>query len=66
MTSQPLEQSRDLSVSETCAVLGVTPPTIYKLLGRGELDGYLVGRSRRITGESIDRLRSGGKRGASA
>ena len=66
MTSQTLEQSRDLSVSETCAVLGVTPPTIYKLLGRGELDGYLVGRSRRITGESIDRLRSGGKRRASA
>ena len=59
-----LDQSRDLSVNETCAILGVTPPTIYKLLARGELKGYLVGRSRRITGESIDKLRSGGKRGA--
>ncbi len=51
--------NHDLSVVETCALLGVTPPTIYRLLNRGELDGYKVGRSRRITGESIARLRAG-------
>lgn len=64
MASQPLGQSRDTSVQETCAILGVTPPTIYKLLANGSLDGYLIGRSRRITSESIERLRSGGKRGS--
>lgn len=49
----------DLSVTETCAVLSVTAPTIYKLLARGELKGYTIGRARRITGESIQRLREG-------
>jgi excisionase family DNA binding protein len=49
----------DLSVQETCHILGVTPPTIYKLLGKGDLKGYTIGRSRRITGESIQRLREG-------
>lgn len=64
MTSQTLDARRDLSVQETCSLLGVTPPTVYKLLGRGDLKGYLVGRSRRITAESVQRLRNGGKRGA--
>ena len=59
MTSQTLDQPRDLSVQETCAVLGVTPPTIYKLLAKGQLEGYLVGRARRITSESITKLRGG-------
>ena len=53
------EPMQDLSVSETCAVLGVTPPTVYKLLNTGQLRGYRVGRSRRISGESIQLLRSG-------
>ena len=63
MSSQTLDDMRDRSVNETCAILGVTPPTIYKLLAKGQLSGYLVGRARRITGESIQHLRSGGKRG---
>jgi len=50
----------DLSINEACSILGVTPPTIYKLLNRGELAGYKVGRSRRITRESINKLRRGG------
>lgn len=57
--NSPLAMPRDMSVNEACAILGVTAPTIYKLLAKGELSGYLVGRSRRITGESIARLRSG-------
>jgi len=55
---------RDRSVNETCSLLGVTAPSIYKLIALGELDSYKIGRARRITGESIQRLRSGGKRGA--
>lgn len=63
MTTTP-EELRDRSVNETCAILGVTSPVIYKLIAKGELDSYKVGRSRRITGESIQRLRTSGKRGA--
>ena len=54
-----LKTQGDLSVTETCAILNVTSPTIYKMLGRGELEGYKAGRSRRITRESVQRLRTG-------
>ncbi|MCB1751015.1 MAG: helix-turn-helix domain-containing protein [Gammaproteobacteria bacterium] len=53
------ENYRDCSVVETCTILNVTAPTVYKLIATGELDGYKVGRARRITGESIQRLRTG-------
>lgn len=59
--NQAIDTTRDYSVTEACTRLNVTPPTIYKLLARGELDGYKVGRTRRITSESIQRLRSGNK-----
>lgn len=48
----------DLSVSETCSLLNVTSPTVYKLMAHGKLDSYSVGRSRRITYESVARLRN--------
>ena len=53
------DRPRDYSVTETCILLGVSPPTVYRLLNRGELAGYTVGRSRRITFESIEKLRNG-------
>jgi len=59
MNYETLETNRDRTVVETCALLNVSSPTIYKLLARGELDGYKLGRSRRITAESIQRLRTG-------
>ena len=49
----------DFTVSEVCTIFGVTPPVIYKLLNRGDLIGYKVGRARRITRESVDRVRAG-------
>lgn len=55
------ETIRDLSINEVCAILNVSPPTIYKLMNRGELESYLVGRARRITRESIERVRKGGR-----
>lgn len=64
MTSQTLEKTRDLSVNDVAGIFGVTYPTVYKMIARGELDSYKAGRSRRITAESVDRLRSGGKRRA--
>jgi excisionase family DNA binding protein len=50
---------RDLTVQETCTVFGCSPPTIYKLLNSGKLDSYTIGRSRRITAESVERVRQG-------
>jgi excisionase family DNA binding protein len=50
---------RDLSINEACSILNVTNPTVYKLIARGQLDSYKVGRSRRITRESLQRLRQG-------
>lgn len=57
--------TRDYSVTEVCSILGVTPPTVYKLLNRGTLTGYKVGAHRRITNESVDLLRSGNMKEAS-
>jgi excisionase family DNA binding protein len=53
----PDQKARDYTVLETCEVFRVTPPTVYRMLNEGKLDGYTIGRSRRITHESIERLR---------
>jgi excisionase family DNA binding protein len=49
--------ARDLTVQETCAFFRVTPPTIYSLINNGKLDSYVIGRSRRVTHESVEGLR---------
>jgi excisionase family DNA binding protein len=56
---QDNSKARDFTVLEVCELFRVTPPTVYKMLNLGKLDGYTVGRSRRITHESIQRLRKG-------
>lgn len=48
---------RDFTILEACEFFRVTPPTIYRMLNEGRLSGYTIGRSRRITQESIHRLR---------
>lgn len=50
----------DLKIIDAARLLNVTTPTIYKLIHRGELHAYKVGRSTRITNESIQQLRNGG------
>ena len=50
----------DCTITETCSILNTTPPTVYRLIARNKLDSYKLGRSRRITRESINRLRAGG------
>lgn len=52
-------ENPDRSVTETCSILNVTPPTVYRMIEKGYLDSYKLGRSRRVTGDSIDRVRSG-------
>ena len=54
MLNQP-----DLTLQETCALIKCTAPTIYRLIERGELKSYKVGRVRRITFESLAALRRG-------
>lgn len=51
--------ARDLTIQEACEVFRVTPPTVYKMMNSGKLESYTVGRSRRITHESIERVRKG-------
>ena len=64
MTSEVFDKPRDLTVQEACAILNITSPTLYKLIGRGQIGSYKIGRARRINGESLQRFRNGGKRGA--
>ena len=49
----------DYNITDVCKIFNCTSPTVYKLLNRGELKGYKVGASRRITRESVEALRSG-------
>jgi excisionase family DNA binding protein len=43
-----------LTVKQTKAVLGLGHTTIYRLLGRGELQGVRIGAARRITMASVE------------
>ena len=47
----------DPTVGQVCTLLNTTPPTVYKLIHTGKLDSYTIGRGRRITIESLERLR---------
>ena len=53
----PKEQHRDFTVQEASALFKVTNPTIYRMINEGRLKAYLIGRSRRITFESVQSLR---------
>ncbi len=44
-----------VSPRQACLLLGVGITRLYQLIGNGELESYLDGRSRRITMESIRR-----------
>lgn len=54
---QNFNDQTDYSVRQVCTKFDCTPPTVYKLIHAGKLDSYTIGRSRRITHESIERLR---------
>jgi excisionase family DNA binding protein len=52
-----LKRVQDFTVQEASALFKVTNPTIYRMLNEGKLKGYVIGRSRRITFESVQSLR---------
>lgn len=54
---QESREVQDYTVQEASALFKVTNPTIYKMINTGRLKTYLIGRSRRITHESIQKLR---------
>lgn len=45
---------RAVSPPEAAQILGVTPPTIYHLMAKGELPSFKIGRLRRIRVQDID------------
>jgi len=51
---------RDYSMREAAARMRVHVATLYRMLERGELRTYRVGKSRRVSTEELDRIRNGG------
>ena len=48
---------RGYTMAEACEYLGgISRPTMYRLLGQGEIDSYHLGVRRSFTRESLDRL----------
>lgn len=56
--SVPEESPRPLLVSprEACRLLSIGLTRLYEILNAGELDSFLIGRSRRITLVSLHRF----------
>ena len=55
----PVIEIGDYTPREACAILRITSPTLYKLMDAGKLKSYKMGRARRITRASMNKLRSG-------
>jgi excisionase family DNA binding protein len=48
---------RGMTMAESCQYLGdISRPTLYRLLGEGELDSFHIGTRRFIPRESLDKL----------
>lgn len=57
-----MHNNSDYTIQEAATKFKVTPPTIYSMINKGELDSYTVGRSRRITSESVENVRTPNKK----
>ena len=53
-----LEPTRDYTIGGSADLLNCSPKHVYSLISRGILDAYKLGNTTRITGESIDAMRS--------
>jgi len=56
-----IKSAQDFTVQEASALFKVTNPTIYRMINEGRLKAYLIGRSRRITFESVQAMRNAGR-----
>ena len=52
-----MEIKPDQTVDNAAHQLSVSRPTIYKLIHKGHLHAYKVGRATRITHESLEQFR---------
>lgn len=60
-----IQTRKDFTVREVMEFFDVkSEQTIYSWLDKGILDSYKVGRLRRITGESVERVRAQARKGA--
>ena len=50
---------QDLTIQQTCQVLQISQPTVWRLVRKGILSKYNIGRSARIHSESVSKLRGG-------
>jgi excisionase family DNA binding protein len=48
--------ARVATVAQTCEMLSISHPTVYRLLKAGQLSSIHIGRSRLITIDSINEL----------
>lgn len=53
----PVNIEPDYTIAQTEAELQVSKPTVYKLIKRGLLESYLIGRCRRVKRASIKKLK---------
>ena len=53
-----LEPTRDYTIGGSADLLNCSPKHIYSLISREILDAYKLGNTTRVTGESIDAMRS--------
>lgn len=52
-------QQIDPNPKQFCELFGVSMATFHRMLKRGEIDTYKIGRSLRVKRESIEALRNG-------
>jgi len=53
-----LEPTRDFTIGDAADLLACSSKHVYSLISRGHIDAYKLGHTTRITGESIDAMRS--------
>lgn len=53
VTKQKIEPAKPGTLKRAAERIGVSLPTIYKLIHDGKLKTYKVGRARRVTDEAI-------------
>ena len=55
------QNAKWLSTTEACESVGVTLPTLYRYINRGELVAYRFGRVIRIKAEDMERFIEGSR-----
>lgn len=57
--NKPSPAPRMASVADAATILGLSRPTVYRLIGSGQLDTVKIGRRRLVRMVSLDAITSG-------